>query len=275
MTRATAAGSGATVLIRSALLPGRGVVDLILSDRRIEQIIDTPAPRPGRWRARSSTSPGTSLCGRWSSRTSTSTRSSLPTAFPDRDWTLEGAIAAWIEHCALLETADLVARASKVVSCYLARGVTAIRAHVDTVPTMGLKGVEAAVEVQRGFEGRVDLQIVAGCFIPATGPAGASNLARLRDALAAGATFVGGFPSLDPDPAGAVEALADLAAEHRAGLDLHVDETTNPDMFALGRLIEITSAGFPHRVNASHAVSLGLQTPERQRVVADSMAESG
>ena len=168
-----------------------------------------------------------------------------------------------------------MARASKAVSCYLARGVTAIRAHVDTVPTMGLKGVEAAVEVQRGFEGRVDLQIVAGCFIPATGLAGASNLARLRDALGAGATFVGGFPSLDPDPAGAVEALADLAAEHRVGLDLHIDETTNPDMFALGRLIEIASAGFPHRVNASHAVSLGSQAPERQRVVADSMAESG
>ncbi len=274
MTRVASGGSGGTVVIRSALLPGRGVVDLVVSDHRIEQIIDTPAPKG----EPATASQELDLTGHVLVRPLVEPHVHLDKVFtadrfPDRDWTLEGAIAAWIEHCALLETADLVARASRAVSCYLARGVTAIRAHVDTVPTMGLKGVEAAAEVQRGFEGRVDLQIVAGCFIPATGLAGASNLARLRDALGAGATFVGGFPSLDPDPAGAVEALADLAAEHRVGLDLHIDETTNPDMFALGRLIEIASAGFPDRVNASHAVSLGSQAPERQRAVADSMAE--
>ncbi|HTW99022.1 MAG TPA: amidohydrolase family protein, partial [Acidimicrobiales bacterium] len=199
----------------------------------------------------------------------------LAERFPERDWTLQGAIDAWIAYCERLDVDDLVARGSEALRRYLAAGVTAVRAHVDTVPAEGLQGVEAALELRRRFAGLVDIEIVAGCFIPATGRAGAANLARLREALAAGATCVGGFPSLDPDPTAAVEALAAVAADCGAALDLHVDETTDPDIFALGRLIEVAAAGFPHPVNASHAVTLGLLAPERQRSVAASMAEAG
>jgi cytosine deaminase len=199
----------------------------------------------------------------------------LAERFPERDWTLTGAIDTWIAYCDALQPADLLARGSEVLARYLAAGVTAVRAHVDTVPAEGLKGVEAALELGRRFAGLVDLQVVAGCFIPATGLAGADNLARLRDALAAGATCVGGFPSLDPDPPAAVEALAELAAGCGVGLDLHVDETTDPDIFALGRLIEVAAAGFPGPVTASHAVTLGLLAPDRQRAVAEAMAAAG
>nr|WP_248958952.1 hypothetical protein [Sphaerisporangium perillae] len=54
--------------------------------------------------------------------------------------------------------------------------------------------------------------------------------ALLRAALLAGADLVGGAPALDDDPAGAVEALADAGAGAGVGLDLHIDETLDPDV---------------------------------------------
>ncbi len=86
---------------------------------------------------------------------------------------------------------------------------------------------------------------------------------------------MGGFPSLEDEPARGVEALSEVAASCGVGLDLHIDETIDPAVFALQRLIDVAAAGFPGAVNASHAVSLGRQPPERQRAVADAMARAG
>jgi cytosine deaminase len=56
-----------------------------------------------------------------------------------------------------------------------------------------------------------------------TGAAGAEGLAVLRDAVKAGASVVGGCPDVDPDPAGYVEAVLEVASEHGCPVDLHTD----------------------------------------------------
>jgi cytosine deaminase len=266
------------LVLRNLGLPGRGPSDVVVVDGRIGAIsasADAAGSAPG--------PPATGeldLDGYIALPRLVEPHLHLDKVFtaeriPDRSWTLNEAIDAWIASCGSLRTSDLVARGTEAIRRYIARGVTAVRVHVDTVPALGLRGVEAAVRVRERFRDVVDVQVVAGCFIPAAGLAGAGNLARLRDAVAAGADCVGGFPSLEDEPARGVEALSEVAASCGVGLDLHIDETIDPAVFALQRLIDVAAAGFPGAVNASHAVSLGRQPPERQRAVADAMARAG
>ena len=91
-------------------------------------------------------------------------------------------------------------------------------------------------------------------------------------ALHAGADLLGGAPWLDEDPAGAYETLVDIAAAAGVGLDLHVDETLDPETFTLPHLIDRVEDGFPHPVTVDHVVSLGTQSADVQRHTAQRLA---
>jgi hypothetical protein len=90
-----------------------------------------------------------------------------------------------------------------------------------------------------------------------------------------GADLAGGTPALDDEPGRAIESLAIVAADARAGLDLHIDETAGPAVLTLPHLVAIAEAGFGHPVTASYAVRLRTQTPEREQVTAQSLARAG
>lgn len=86
----------------------------------------------------------------------------------------------------------------------------------------GLRSLEAVLQARRSLRGLADLAAVA---VPRvlTGVAGADGLAMLRDAVKMGASVIGGCPDLDPDPAGYVETVLELAGEHGCPVDLHTD----------------------------------------------------
>ena len=185
---------------------------------------------------------------------------------------LDGAITSWLAARGTFSSDDIAARAWSVIATYLANGTTAIRAHVDTGEGIGLKSFDAVHSLRSALKGIVDLQIVALCSRPVTGREGANNRALLQEALANGADLVGGAPALDQDPHAAVDVLTDIAARAGVGLDLHVDETIDPSVRSLDRLIDVARVGFPHAITASHAVSLGQQSRVRQREVASQLA---
>jgi cytosine deaminase len=188
---------------------------------------------------------------------------------------LRGAIDAWVAARPEQSAASIAARAWTAATRYLAHGTTAIRAHVDVGKGIGLRALQALLDVRAGLTGVVDVEIVVGAAGPVTGRSGAANRALLRDALSAGADLVGGTPALDDDPGGAVDTLAAVAAGAATGLDLHIDKTIDPAAFTLPRLIAIAEAGFGYPITASHVVSLGLQAPERRRAAARSLARAG
>ncbi|PRH80903.1 hydrolase [Streptomyces solincola] len=113
-------------------------------------------------------------------------------------------------------------RATEAALLQLGHGATALRAHVRIGDVQGLGALEAVLQARRSLRGLVDLTAVA---LPGrlTGAAGAEGLALLRDAVSMGAAVVGGRPALDPDPAGHVEAVLAVAAEHGRPVDLHTD----------------------------------------------------
>jgi len=193
----------------------------------------------------------------------------------NRDGSLLGAIEAWMPARLEFQQADIAARAWAVTQRYLAHGTTVIRAHIDAGEGIGLRAVEAILALRAALAGLIDIEIVALCTRPVTGVAGASNRAILRDALALGADLVGGAPAIDDDPTGAVDEFVAAGLEAGVGLDLHTDETIDPSVVTIDRMIDVARTGFARSITASHVVSLGAQPPERQRAIADALAEVG
>lgn len=191
---------------------------------------------------------------------------------------LPGAVEAWAAAAAdgRLSEESLVERASAAVELLIARGVTAVRSHVNTTLDAGVGGVRALHEVRRRFEGLVDLQLVALTGKPITGADGTEGRAVLDAALEEGVDVVGGCPHLDSDPLAAMEVAFAAARDAALPVDLHTDETLDPAMLNLRDMARaVQSTGFAHPVAASHCVSLGMAPPETQAAVAAEAAAAG
>ncbi|WP_019547104.1 amidohydrolase family protein [Streptomyces sulphureus] len=168
------------------------------------------------------------------------------------------------------EPEDVQRRTTQAALLQLGQGATASRTHVRIGDVAGLSGLEAVLQARRSLRGLIDLSAVA---VPRllTGAAGAEGLAMLRDAVKMGATAVGGCPDLDPDPAGYVEAVLTVAAEHGCPVDLH---TEGDDPARLTRLAA-AAGGFRPAVSIGPCGGLARQ-PHRTAVrCAEQLAAAG
>lgn len=187
---------------------------------------------------------------------------------------LMGAITAMAANRHRLDVASTVERAERAARLMASNGYRIVRTHADTTIEHGLQSVEALAEVKRRLVDVVDIEIVALCGWPVVGPRGADQRSLLVDALAAGADLVGGCPHLEGsgDIAAATEFFLQTAADHGVGVDLHTDETLDPAVLGLVDLATMVLDGFDHPVTASHCVSLGMQSADRQREIAELVA---
>src|ERR687897_512424 len=194
---------------------------------------------------------------------------------PNPTGDLDGAIQAWLDYQGTVARDDFVDRATQAALLGLANGTTAIRTHVGIYEPVGIKAVEARLEVRERLRGLVDLQLVA-LTVQLTGPECADLRAMLRAAMELGADVVGGCPHLDPRPIAYHDLTLSLAAEFGRPIDLHTDETLNPTMLNLPHFAALViTTGFPHGATASHCVSLGMQPPERAAELAAQVATAG
>ncbi|MFB6838848.1 amidohydrolase family protein [Streptomyces sp. NPDC056361] len=161
-------------------------------------------------------------------------------------------------------------RATEAALLQLGHGATALRAHVRIGDVQGLGPLEAVLQARRSLRGLADLTAVA---VPRllTGVAGADGLAMLRDAVKMGAGVVGGCPDLDPDPAGYVEAVLEVAAEHGVPVDLHTDAD---DPARLARLATM-AGGLRPGVTIGPCAGLGRLPGDVARRAADQLAAAG
>jgi cytosine deaminase len=187
---------------------------------------------------------------------------------------LDSAIEAWHEHRRTIDVDDIARRAEAAARISLARGVTAVRTHVDVGEGIELRAAEALVAVRERLRPLMDIQVVALGY-PLAGEAGGQNRELVREALELGVDVVGGAPHIDADPAGHIEVCLELAAEYARPVDLHMDEHMRASDVDLVALAGAVARGFPQPVTASHCVSLGLQPPDVQERVASDVAAAG
>lgn len=175
-----------------------------------------------------------------------------------------------------LTVEDIIMRATEAVRRSVRNGITAIRTHADLHEHHGLRSVEALLEVKQRVADIADVQVACLVGWPLLGQDGAAHRALLAAAIAAGIDVVGGCPHLDEDPVETMAALLDAAGDAGLPIDLHTDETLNPAMLNLVDLAaRVRATGFRQHVTASHCVSLGVQSPDRQREVAADVADAG
>ncbi|MCR5884793.1 amidohydrolase family protein [Rhizobacter sp. J219] len=169
---------------------------------------------------------------------------------------LEG-IALWGELKPLLTQEALVERALQYCDWAVAKGLLAVRSHVDVCDDR-LLAVDALLHVKERVKPYLDLQLVA---FPQDGVLRSKNAVdNLKRALDKGVEVVGGIPHFErtsEQGADSVKLLCEIAAERGLRVDMHCDETDDP----LSRHIETLAyqtqrLGLHGRVAGSHLTSM-------------------
>ena len=175
----------------------------------------------------------------------------------NRSGTLLEGIALWGELKPTLTQEALVERALQYCDWAVAKGMLAIRTHVDVCDDR-LLAVEALLHVKERVAPYLDLQLVA---FPQDGLLRSPNaLANLERALDLGVDVVGGIPHFErtaEQGTRSVQILCELAAARGLRVDMHCDESDDP----MSRHVETLAfhthrLGLHGRVTGSHLTSM-------------------
>jgi cytosine/creatinine deaminase len=175
---------------------------------------------------------------------------------------LEG-IALWGELKPHLTFDALVERALAYCDWAVAKGLLAIRTHVDICDER-LLAVEALLDVQKRVKPYLDLQLVTfpqdGVLRWKDSEGNATAFDLLRRALDLGANVVGGIPHFErtmSEGTASVKLLCEEAAKRGLRVDMHCDETDDPMSRHIETLAyETQRLGLQGRVNGSHLTSM-------------------
>jgi cytosine deaminase len=169
---------------------------------------------------------------------------------------LEG-IALWGELKPELTQEAIVERALRYCDWAVAKGLLAIRSHVDVCDPR-LLAVEALLHVKEKVKPYLDLQLVA---FPQDGVLRTPHAVDLlKKALEMGVDVVGGIPHFErtmQEGTDSVRLLCKIAADQGRLVDMHCDETDDPHSRHIETLaMETLRHGLSGRVNGSHLTSM-------------------
>ncbi len=151
---------------------------------------------------------------------------------------------------------DIKIRAAKALQLMMDTGTVYIRTHVDVDPIVGLKGIEALLELKEELADRIILEITA------YNQEGFDRYPEvpelLREAMRMGIKGIGGHTSIDANGRLHIDRTLSLAEEGGAEwIEFHTDETGRPADFLLPYLAEKSiSEGIGPMITAIHCNSL-------------------
>jgi cytosine/creatinine deaminase len=191
---------------------------------------------------------------------------------PNLSGTLLEAIEIWRQVKLSRTYADFQMAARRALQSAIANGVTAMRSHVDTEHETDLVAVEALLDLRQQMRHQIDLQLVALGFPGNT----AENDRTMATALEMGVDLVGAAPAITPDPTATIDAVFALAERFGRPIDLHIDETEDPQMMTLSTLAQRTLAhGMQGSVTAGHCCSLAFADAKTAAEVIEQVAAAG
>ena len=190
--------------------------------------------------------------------------------------TLLGAIQAMGEFKQSTTVEEIYGRAERCLQMFISHGATTVRTHVDVDPTSGLRGMEALVRLREAHRDKVNLQVIAFAS-GISGPLGqGAGRERFEAAIDMGADVVGGSPTLSQDPNEHIDAAFEMAMARDLPVDMHIDESDNPDDQCLEILAEKTLAeGYQGRVVAGHCCSLAAMDDATAGRIIEKVSKAG
>ncbi|MCL4459431.1 MAG: amidohydrolase family protein [Chloroflexi bacterium] len=167
-------------------------------------------------------------------------------------------------------------RALEQASCY---GTTTMRAQIDVDNFVGLRGFEAALELQEEVADWMDLQLVA---FPQEGIVRSKELEEAtKECLRLGADAVGGGPSFDTGSFQEhLDAVFALAEQFDCDIDLHTDLSVPPgcppEKWELAYVVQRTrQIGWQNRVTVAHMRAVSILPADQVKRVIDILLEAG
>lgn len=171
--------------------------------------------------------------------------------------TLIEAVGIWNDWAKTITKDKIKKNAKRVIDWYIANGVLRVRTHADcTEPT--LLTVEALLELKDEMKELIDIQVVA---FPQNGIYSDKRYYDLLiRAIDMGVDVIGGAPHLElsrEDGVKDVETVYDLAEKYNRLIDIHIDETGDPE----SRFVEVMAKesilrGMGNVSTASHTTAM-------------------
>lgn len=172
--------------------------------------------------------------------------------------TLIEGILTWAERKRTLTHEDVKRRAREAIHWEVAQGTGLIRSHVD-ICDPALVALRALLDLREEVRDIVELQLIAfpqdGILSFPDGPE------LMREAMRLGCDVIGGIPHYEwtrEDGVAEVQFIFDLARETGKPIDLHCDETDDPESRFLEHVVARTIRdGMQGRVVAGHTTAMG------------------
>lgn len=189
--------------------------------------------------------------------------------------TLEEGFGIWRKFSEYQSYADIKSRALQFCMWSIARGVLAIRSHVD-VSDDAQVGLAALLDLRDELRTWLDIQLVA---FPMQGVVRSRfGIDNLKRAISKGADVVGGIPHIEggrEEGRLAVRQLFEIAAKHDLMVDMHCDENDDPQSRYVEDMIHETHRlGLQGRVVGSHLTSMHSMDTEIATEIISTMVDA-
>lgn len=193
---------------------------------------------------------------------------------PNFSGTYEGALAANLQEHRSRTLEGVLARGETALRLACAHGLRALRSHIDSVGPGAHASWTALRDLTMRWRNVLELQLVALAPLDHWSSAEGRELAQM---VADARGLLGGV-LVPPFQTGAVRrqirALLELAERFGCGIDLHIDEAGVQPGAGLQQLLAVLDqrpCAVP--ITCSHCSSLGLASAERQRRIAERLAQ--
>lgn len=168
---------------------------------------------------------------------------------------------------------DVERRMDFALRCAFAHGTAAIRTHLDSTPPQHEISFDVFERMRERWAGRIELQAVS-----IVGPDTMYDIAALREVgrrVKAAGGFLGGSTAVHPENPRIMRNMIEVAGELGLDIDIHADESPDPDATALQSLAEaVIETGFDGRLVAGHCCALAVQPDDHAKYVIDKVAEA-
>ena len=196
----------------------------------------------------------------------------------DRCHAEEGTLQEAITQVAAAKRAftedDVYERGRRTLEKAILQGTTRMRTHVEVDPRIGLKSFHAIQRLQRDYRSAIDIEI---CVFPQEGLTNNPRAdALLVQALERGARVIGAAPNFDPDHAGQIYRVFDLALEYNVDIDMHLDSGNSPDDMDIALVCELTEKyQLGGRVAIGHGCKYSTMKVDAFHALATRIADAG
>ena len=192
---------------------------------------------------------------------------------PNFSGTYEGALKANLKEHQSRTYKDVYSRSEKALRLALKNGIRAIRTHIDSIGLAGQLSWEALLAIRSEWDSLIDIQLVA--LVPLdfwNTEEGWKLASRIADV----GGILGGVVVPPFENKKVFRSLCDLiniANQLGCGIDLHIDESSEKPALGLIQLIKaLDSVKSKVPITCSHASSMGLLNPARQKELASRLA---